>query len=250
MTPTLWAVGARGSTRAARVLGLLFPTALTVAMAQPVAEAAESWPDALAKMPLRGQVPELNRTNWVEIMLGAFESNPIVKGLVFMPGATDEFYLFRRATARLTNSAPTLLDAVSALTNQTNIRVTFRPPLLLLHTDEDPLEPDEQVQDPKTAERLRRTSFAPHLACNDRDWDYLQPILKRWLSIRLRPWRHSTDSWHFYRHSFAAWGLSGLEALETAALAGKSKFVIRRNEAVFNVDQRVRARPNFDIHLH
>ena len=212
--------------------------------------AVESWPEALAKMPLRVNGSELDRTNCVEIMLGAFESNYVVKALVFMPGATDEFYLFRRAKAHLTNSSPTLLDAVSALTNQTNIRASFRPPLLLLHTGEDPLEPDEAIHDQKTADRLQRTSFLPHVVCNDRDWDYLQPLLKRSLKVELRPWRYSTDSWHFYRHSFAACGLNGLEALETAAMAGKSKFTIRRKEVVFEVDRRVRAKPSFDIHLH
>jgi hypothetical protein len=86
--------------------------------------------------------------------------------------------------------------------------------------------------------------------CNDRDWDYLQPLLKRSLRIKLRPWRYSTDAWHFYRHTFAVWDLNGLEALETAALTGKSKFVIDRNEVVFEVDGRVQAKPSFDIHLH
>jgi hypothetical protein len=210
--------------------------------------AADSWPQMLAEMPLKETVSELNRTNCVEIMLGAFKSNSLVKALIFMPGATDEFYLFRRASARLRNPAATLLDAVSALTNQTNIRASFRAPLLLLHTDEDPLEPDEIIRDERTGDKLR-SALVPHLVCNDKDWDYLQPLLKQALKVALRPWRYSTDSWHFYRHSFASWNLTGFEALETAALAGKSKFTIRRNEVDFEVDPRVRARPSFDIHL-
>jgi len=224
--------------------------ALAATLTQPRLGAAESWPDALAKMSLHTTVSELNRTNCVAIMLNAFESNHIVKGLVFMPGATDEFYLFRRGKAELSGSSPTLLDAIRALTNQTNIRASFRNPLLLLHTDEDPLDPDEVVQDQKTAGRLQSTSFLPHVICNDRDWDYLQPLLKHSLGVALRPWRYSTDSWHFYRHSFAACNLNGLEALEAAALAGKSKFTIRHGEVVFEVDPRVRAKPKFDIHLH
>jgi hypothetical protein len=218
-------------------------------LAQLALNAAESWPEALAKMPLRSKVSELNRTNCVEVMLRAFESNDVVKALIFMPGATDEFYLFRRAAAHLTTSSPSLLEAVCALTNQTNIRASFRPPLLLLHTDEDPLEADEVVLDQKTANRLRHAFCLPHLLCNDRDWDYLQPLLKRSLKLDLRPWRNSTDSWHFYRHSFTAWNLNGLEVLETAALAGKSKFVIRHAQVVFDVDPRVQAKPSFDIHL-
>ena len=231
-----------------RCLGLSL--AVFATLLGPVARAGASWSEALAKMPLHNQVAELNRTNCVEIMLRAFESNAVVKALIFMPGATDEFYLFRRAKAALTNSSPTLLDALCALTNQTNIRATFQPPFLLLHTDEDPLAPDAVVLDQKTAANLHERTFVPHLVCNDRDWDYLQPLLKHWLKIALRPWRYSTDSWHFYRHSFAAWDLNGLEALETAALAGKSKFIIRHSEAVFQVDPRVRTKPSFDIHLH
>ena len=107
------------------------------------ARAAQSWPDALAKMPLPRRVQYLTRTNCVPTLLAAFQPDQTVKALVFMPGATDEFYMFRRATAELTNPAPSLLDAVIALTNQTFIRATFRPPLLLLHTDEDPLEPGD-----------------------------------------------------------------------------------------------------------
>src|SRR6266404_2918704 len=107
--------------------------------------AAETWPEVLARMPLNAAIPQLNRSNCVDTMLHAFQSNRVVKALIFMPAATDEFYLFRRAKADLTNASPTLLDAVIALTNQTFIRATFRPPLLLLHTDEDPLEPDVTV---------------------------------------------------------------------------------------------------------
>ena len=201
-------------------------------------------------MPLQRQVSELNRTNCVEVMLAAFQSNAVVKALVFMPGATDEFYLFRRARAVLTNRDNTALDAVIALTNQTFIRATFQGPFLLLHTDEDSLETANVIEDAATAERLKSKVSVGQLNCNDRDWDFLQPILKRNLKINLRPWRYSSNSWHFYRHSFAAWNVDGLQALEIAALAGKSKFTLRRHEAIFELDPRVRAPPKFDAHLH
>jgi hypothetical protein len=210
------------------------------------AAGADYWPETLAKMPLTVSVAQLNRTNCVEAMLRAFRSNQVVKALVFMPGATDEFYMFRRAKANLTNSAPTLLDAVAALTNQTLIRATFRAPFLLLHTDEDPLEPDIAVQDQPTVDKLQHTRFVPHQFCNDRDWDALQPILRYSVHMDIRPWHGSRDSWHFYRHSFAAWGLSGWEALQTVALAGKSKFSVLHNRVVFEVDPRIRATPKLD----
>ncbi len=223
---------------------------LLLAIFKPMVSRAETWQTALARMPLHGEAKELNRTNCVQITLEAFQSNATVKALVFMPGATDEFYLFRRARAALTVSNPSLLDAVAALTNQTFIQATFAPPLLLLHTTEDPLESANSIQDLRTEERLQREARLEHLSCNDRDWDFLQPILKRSLRIALRPWRYSVNSWHFYRYSFAAWNVNGLEALEIAAFAGKSKFTLRHREAIFEVDPRVREAPKFDAQLH
>jgi hypothetical protein len=192
---------------------------------------------------------QLTRTNCVKIMLGSFQSNGIVKALIFMPGATDEFYMFRRAKAVLTNSSPTLLDAVIALTNQTYIRVTFHPPLLLLHTAEDPLEPLMLINSMSTANRIQRRMFPPHVLFNDKDWDFLLPILKRNLHVSFTPHLHSMDSWHFYRHSFAAWNLNGWEALEAVALAGKTRFTVEYRHVAFEGDTRVMAQPNLDHYL-
>lgn len=197
-------------------------------------------------MRLAGTVRQLNRTNCVEVMLGAFQSNRVVKALVFMPGATDEFYMFRRAKAELTNTSPTLLDAIAALTNQTRIQVTFTPPLLLLHTDEDPLMPDARVEDPPTKDKILSTRLTRHALFIDRDWDLVQPVLRRALHMDLRPWQHSTDSWHFYRHNFAGWDLDGWEALECAALAGKSRFCVKHKQVVFEPDPRVCSSVRFE----
>lgn len=212
----------------------------------PAALAAESWPSALARMPLETNVAQLNRTNCVRLMLGAFQSNNVVKALIFMPGATDEFYFFRRAQADLTESPASLLTAVRALTNQTLIRATFRPPLLLLHTAEDLLAPAVTIKHPPTADKLKRAWFVPHGVYNDRDWDCLQPILKSSLRTDMRPVRYSRDSWHFYRHSFAAWNLTGWEALEATALAGQTCFTVGRRRVVFELDLRPRVAPKVD----
>jgi hypothetical protein len=194
-------------------------------------------------MPLGTNVTQLNRTNCVGIVLRAFQSNDVVKALIFMPGATDEFYFFRRAKADLPNSPASLLDAVIALTNQTLIRATFRRPLLLLHTDEDLLEPVIKIEHQATADKLRQAHFVPHGVYNDRDWHFIRPALGSSLRIGLRPWPHSQDSWHFYRHSFAAWNLTGWEALECMALAGETAITVRRKQAVFVPDTRSRAAP-------
>jgi len=213
----------------------------------PALRGAEAWQSALSRMPLTECPAQLNRSNCVAILLRSFQSNPVVKALIFMPGATDEFYMFHRAKARLPNAQASVWEAIQALTNQSLIHATFRPPLLLLHTDEDPLDLDVQVLHPGTVAKLQQQRTVPHLEANDRDWDYLQPLLQKHLKISLRPWRHSLDSWHFYRHSFVAWGLNGWEALETAALAGKTKFTVTRNRATFDVDPRILAVPPGEI---
>jgi hypothetical protein len=213
--------------------------------------ASDSWQSALSRMPLHARVAELSRTNCVDVMLKAFQSNDVVKALIFMPGATDEFYMFKRARAQLTNTSPTLLDAVSALTNQTLIRATFHPPFLLLHSDEDPLDLSITIESESAAVNLKRSRFVEHGVYNDRDWDFMQPILRDCAKADVQPWRYSRASWHFYRHSFAAWNLSGWEALEAVAFAGKTRFTIRRKslldfrgiEVEFAPDPRIRTVP-------
>jgi hypothetical protein len=160
-----------------------------------------------------------------------------------MPGATDELYMFRRAKAVLTNASPTLFDAIVAFTNQTHIRATFRPPFLLLHSAEDPLEPILEIQHLPTAAVLKKRPFLSHAVFNDRDWDAVQPALKKRLKIEIKPWKGSYDSWHFYRHSYAAWNLTGWEALQATALAGKTSVTLTRNRAIFVLDRRFRETP-------
>ena len=219
---------------------------LSVCLLQFALGAAETWQAALGQMPLGTNVTQLNRANCVGIMLRAFQSNDVVKALVFMPGATDEFYFFRRAQAKLTNGPASLLDAVSALTNQTLIRATFRPPLLLLHTGEDLLDPVIKVEHQPTADRIRKARFVAHGVYNDRDWEIMRKALKSSLHTDLLPWPRSHDAWHFYRHSFAAWNLNGWEALEATALAGETAVTVRRKQLVFEFDARPRTAPKVD----
>lgn len=203
--------------------------------------AQTAWQEECAKMPLTRPVAELNRSNCVQLMLDSFQRNPAVKGLIFMPGATDEFYFFHRAHAVLTNAQPTLLDAVSALTNQTYIRATFRPPFLVMHTAEDPLEPIAVIDDQRTVERIKRMRFEKKAFFYDRDWDFLHPLLTFYLETTFHPGVKSHETNHFFRHSFAAFDLSGWEALEAVAMAGKTKFTVKKNSVVFEGDTRAMA---------
>jgi hypothetical protein len=211
-----------------------------------IAAPAQSWQDVLSRMPLGANVAELNRTNCVKIMLPALQSNDVVKALIFLPGATDEFYFHRRAQASLTNASPTLLDAVNALTHQTLIRATFRRPLLLLHTDADPLEQLILIKNVDTANRLEGKRFLRHAVFDDRDYDFLLPILRRTLGMTFTPPLHSYDSFHFYRHSFAAWNLNGWEALQAIAYAGKTRLTIERSHVILEPDARLMTAPGAD----
>jgi hypothetical protein len=205
--------------------------------------AQPSWQEEFARMPLSEKVSQLDRHNCVRVMLHSFRRNSAVQALIFMPGATDEFYFFRRARARLTNSAPTLLDAVVALTNQTYLRATLNPPFLLLHTAEDPLEPIAVVQDQRTADRVKHKKFEKQALFDDKDWDFVEPILAFDLNTHLTPRLHSPNSNHFFRHSFAEFDLNGWDALRAVALADKTRFTVKKRWIAFEGDTRSLAKP-------
>jgi len=219
------------------LLALLAPPVLARMAAQP------SWQEEFAKMPLCEKVQELDRHNCARILLHSFQRNPAAQAIILMPGATDELYFFRRAHARLANDAPSLLDAVRALTNQTSIQATLLPPFLLLHTVEDPLDPVIVTEDERTAQRTRKKHFDKHAIFDDRDWDFMQPILSFDLNTKMWPGLRSRDSNHFFRHSFAEFDLTAWDALRAVALAGKTKVTIKKKLVVFEGDTRYRELP-------
>ncbi|HVU27969.1 MAG TPA: hypothetical protein VHG71_09565 [Verrucomicrobiae bacterium] len=200
--------------------------------------ADEGWQTTLSQMPLTTNIMELNRTNCVPLLLDAFQSNGVVKALIFMPGATDEIYFFRRVQATLTNSNPSLLDGVAALTNQTHIQATFCAPFLLLHTTEDSLNGFATIKNESTAKKLRGKIIVGKIVFNDADWDSVRAVLNKKLSVGLRPFSGATESWHFYRHSFVAENLNELEMLEAIALAGKTTITLHWLTANFRADAR------------
>ena len=209
------------------------------ALATFTAAAGEPWQDALAAMPLGTNPPALTRTNTVGLMLTALRANDTVKGIVFMPGATDELYFFRRVNVPLAaGAAPTLLDCVTAITNHSYILATYRAPFLLLHTTEDHLGGFATVQSPRAEKRLRGAVLARHFLFNDRDWDDIYPLLQANERATLAPGLNQDETCHFYRHSFAAWNLTQWELLEATAYAGKTTFTLTTWNATFTGDRR------------
>ncbi len=208
--------------------------------------AGEPWPAALSRMPLGTNISVLNHSNCAQVLLGGFQSNATTKALIFMPGATDELYFFRRVQVNLTNPAPSILDAIMALTNQSSLRVTFRTPFVLLYSGEDVLDLDFKVKHQGTEKKLKAGMPLPQLTAIDRDWTQLLGMMQRKIPATLLPYEGTTGSWHFYRHTFAGWNLTPWEVLEVSALAGKTKFTVVRSGVVFEVDPRVGELPKLD----
>jgi len=200
--------------------------------------AGENWQDALNRMPLVGHITALNRTNGIPLMLSAFQSNSIVKALVFMPGAADDFVFYRRAHATLTNANPSLLDAVTALTNQTYIRAEFRPPFLLLYTTEDTLGPIATVKNNSTAAKLQARVVPGRIYFCDCNWDYARATFRKKLSVSVRPFSDAPDSWHIWPANFAGYGLTQWELLEAIARSSKTTFTLHWLTVDFRLDAR------------
>lgn len=229
-----------------RHLCSVFLGAFLVLLSQNTLAGEETWADALRQMPLTNSVAVLNHTNCAQVVLGSFQSNATAKALIFMPGATDELYFFKRVQVSLTNASPTVWDAVMALTNQAPLRLTFQPPFVLLYSGEDVLELDFTIKHERTQKKLLAGKPLPHLLALDRDWSQLLRMMKKQIPAVLLPYEGTIGSWHFYRHTFAGWNLTPWEVLEAAALAGKTKFTVVRNGVIFEVDPRVGELPKLD----
>jgi hypothetical protein len=219
---------------------------LLLVLARGAVVAEESWTHALGRMPLVTNVSVLNHTNCPQILLPSFQSNAMAKALIFMPGATDELYFFKRVHVTITNERPSLLDALVALTNQSPLRLTFRAPFVLLYSGEDVLELDFKVAHEGTLKKLQAGKPLPHLQAIDRDWTQLLGLMKKKIPATLLPYERTTGSWHFYRHTFAGWNLTPWEVMEAAALTGKTQFTVVRRGVVFEVDPRVGELPKLD----
>lgn len=192
-----------------------------------------AWQEALAAMPLPGGTNPIERNNVVRRILEGLQSNDVVKGIVILPAVSDDLYLINRDKTPLGLRATNLWDAIAKLTNVTEIRATFRPPLLLLHRDEDWLEARVTVKDIGAVERLRADSRLPRALYCDTHWEQLRPALNKAMRPGIHPWSTSRGAWHFARHNLAAWGLSDWETLIAVSLTGKTAFTVERRRVTF-----------------
>ena len=120
------------------------------------------------------------------------------------------------------------------------------PPLLLLHTTEDSLDVIAVVKSESAAAKLHQRLVPGRVLLEDADWGDVRSTLKWKLSVGLRPFENAGETWHFYRHSFAACGVTDWEMLETLALSGKTTFTVNWLTAEFQPDRREGVAPKLE----
>lgn len=195
---------------------------------------AETWQEALRAMPLSAEIP-LGRQNFLPVVLRAFQSNVVVKALIFLPGVSDDFYLINRDRPPLNLKAGNLLAAISALTNATTMRLTFQSPFLLLHLDRDELSPSLLTAHATTSRKLKQARALAHALWIDAHWERVQPALRGAFKVEILPEAQSVSAWHFARHNVAAWGLTDWEVLEALSISGKTRVAVQNNRILFQL---------------
>ena len=170
----------------------------------------------------------------MSLLLNAFASNQVIAALVFLPAVSDDFYLINRDRPKLNLRADNILEALTALTNATALRVTFKRPMLLLHLDRDVLEPHLMIRDSATAERLKRLHDLPHALWIDAHWERVQPKLQAALKMSVLPAGGSVEAWHFARHNLAAWNLTDWDLLAALSLTGKTAVSVQKNRIILD----------------
>jgi hypothetical protein len=194
---------------------------------------AQTWQEALAKMPVPSAAQPLTRKNFIPVCLDQFRSNGVIKTLIFLPGVADDFYLINRDRTPWRVSADTLLAALTGLTNATQLHITSQPPYLLVHADRDRLTSLVRAKDGRVGERFRSTHSITTLALIDRHWDAVQPALQNGLKMPVIPLSGSEQAWHFGRVNLAASGLTDWELLSALSIASRTKVVIESKKLRF-----------------
>lgn len=206
--------------------------AVSAVFAATAGHALEPWQEALERMPLPAAAAPLSRSNCIPVLLGAFQSNAVVQGLVVLPGVSDDFYLLNRDRP-LNLPAGNLWEAVEALPARSQVRVTFHAPFVFLHTKRDKLDPDSTSFSGAMVKRLRSQTNAPAVRLNDRHWDSVQPWLSRSLGVKITPSAGSIDAWHFARHNLATYNLSDWDLLCAISLTGGTSFTVNKDRIQF-----------------
>src|ERR1043166_1423099 len=181
--------------------------------------------EALRQMPVPKSALPLTQETFIPTCLAQFRSNEVVKALVFLPGVADDFYLIHRDARKLAITSDNLLGALTALTNATSLRATFRAPYLFVHADRDLLSPVVAQKNRRVDGMLQLRRSIAGLVLIDRHWDFLQPQLQNGLKMLVTPPGKSEEAWHFARYNLAAFGLTDWELLSALSIAGRTKIL-------------------------
>jgi hypothetical protein len=213
---------------------LAFIVFLLVPVASKSQAQTQDWQSHFATIPIRPTKFRAHLTPPVELILTNFKPSPDIRAIVLMPGAADRLYFYDWGEVTLPPN-PTLLDAITALTNAADLRVFIAPPFLLIGRPyDDPTDPlsitaTAPIEKLKLNERKQRgrTYYL------DRPYDRIIPQAEKLTRLKLKPTRRSFASWHFYRLAFVGYDLTAAEFLKALAYGTKCSVVIDRKYANF-----------------
>ncbi|HUS35456.1 MAG TPA: hypothetical protein VM680_08915 [Verrucomicrobiae bacterium] len=199
---------------------------------------AQDWQSHFAKIPIRGTSFRAHLTPPLELILTNFNPTPEIRAVVLMPGAADRLYFYDWGEVTLPKN-PTLLDAITALTNAADLRVFLAPPFLLIGRQyDDPSDPLSIAAGVST-EKLKLNERKPRGRTYflDRPYDRMVPQAEKISRLKLKPTRRSFASWHFYRLAFVGYDLTAAEFLRAVAYGAKCSVTIDRKRATFEPRQ-------------
>jgi hypothetical protein len=209
--------------------------ALSIFLFLSLAIRAQDWQAAFVKIPIRAESFPAHLTAPVELILTNFQPTAEIRAIILMPGAADRLYFYNWGQITLPAN-PTLLDAITALTNKAGLTIFTAPPFLLVAMPYDnPGDPlsiasDVRIDKLKLTERklTGRTYFI------DRPYDRLVPQTEKLTRLRIKPSRTDAGSWHFYRLSFVGYDLTSAEFLRAMAYGTKTTVQIQKRKVVFS----------------
>jgi hypothetical protein len=199
-----------------------------------VALRAQDWQTAFSKISIHTQTFPAHQTPPIELILTNFQPTAEIRGVILMPGAADRIIFYDWGEINLREN-PTLLDAITALTNKVGLRVFVTPPFLLIGMPyDDPSDPLTIL--PKTRPeklKLDQHKLPGRTYYIDRPYDRLVPKIQKVSRLRIKPSLSDPASWHFYRLSFIAYDLDAADLLRAVAYGTKTSVRIEGRRATF-----------------
>ena len=190
------------------------------------ASAAEEWEEALKKLPFKEGKFEFQKFKGPTALLRAFKGGEQLRGLIFLPGATDYIYFHQGTAFELPRVSRHVLGAITELTNRTSLQATFEAGFLFIHMPEEPLLARMQVRSAGAVEKLKAKAAPKDLLLLDQPWErFLGEALKA-TEVKVSPPAGDPKSFHFYRCYFRAHDLSSWELLKVLSLTMKAECIV------------------------